>query len=78
MADCTIPQKTKKKLIWLSHSGPAFEFPAQSGVNALIFLQALFGAAWVAEYVSYGGSMTLLAGQIRSEARRRCHRINAY
>jgi len=71
MADCTIPQKTKKKLIWLSRSGPAFEVPEYQGVNALAFVQALFGAAWAAEFAGQGGSVTLLAGQIRYEARRR-------
>lgn len=72
----SIINPTTKKLIWLSRSGPAFEFPEQSGVNALAFLQAIYGVAWVAEFAGQGGSVALLAGQIRCEARRLCRRIS--
>jgi hypothetical protein len=77
MPDCTIPP-TKKKLIWLSRSGPAFEFPANppGQVSALAFLQAVCGPAWVTEFVGHGGSVALLAGQIRWEARRRGREVD--
>lgn len=70
----SIINPTTKKLIWLSRSGPAFEVPVQGGVCALVFLQAICGAAWVAEFAGQGGSVTLLAGQIRCEARIRAQR----
>lgn len=73
MSDCNIFPKTNKKLIWLSRSGPAFEFPTEPAgqVCALAFVQALFGAAWAAEFAGQGGNVALLAGLIRAEARRR-------
>ena len=70
MPNSTINSQPQKRLIWLHREGPAFEGPPPRS-SALAYLQALYGAAWVAEFSSRGGSLALLAAVVRAAARER-------